>query len=77
VIGRPTPYPVEPMPSKPGRTRLDPLFVEWLMGLDVGHVTDPALGLTRAEQLTTLGNGVVPQQAALAARQWLDWRWAA
>jgi len=36
------------------------------MGLPQGHVTDPANGLTRAQQLKALGNGVVPQQAALA-----------
>ena len=36
------------------------------MGLDAGHVTDPVIGLTRAQQLKALGNGVVPQQAALA-----------
>lgn len=31
-------------------------------------VTDPRLGLTSAEQFTTLGNGVVPAQAAHALR---------
>jgi DNA (cytosine-5)-methyltransferase 1 len=36
------------------------------MGLEPGHVTDPTIGLTRNEQLKALGNGVVPQQAALA-----------
>lgn len=36
------------------------------MGLDPGHVTDPAIGLSRNAQLKALGNGVVPQQAALA-----------
>jgi DNA (cytosine-5)-methyltransferase 1 len=63
VIGRPAPRPTEP-----GRTgeRLSPVFVEWLMGLDAGHVTDPVIGLTRTHQLKALGNGVVPQQAALA-----------
>lgn len=36
------------------------------MGLPPGCVTDPALGLTAAEQLTALGNGVLPAQAHLA-----------
>ena len=36
------------------------------MGLPEGHVTDPAIGLTRNQQLKALGNGVVPQQAVLA-----------
>ena len=43
-------------------------FVEWLMGLPDGWVTDPNLGLTPPEQLTALGNGVVPAQAAHALR---------
>jgi DNA (cytosine-5)-methyltransferase 1 len=40
------------------------------MGLPAGHVTD--VGLTRNEQLKALGNGVVPQQAALALSLLLD-----
>ena len=38
------------------------------MGLPAGHVTDPAIGLTRNQQLKALCNGVVPQQAVLALR---------
>lgn len=45
---------------------LSAAFVEWLMGLPEGHVTDPAIGLTRNEMLKALGNGVVPQQSAAA-----------
>lgn len=37
------------------------------MGLPAGWVTDVP-GLPRNEQLKLLGNGVVPQQAALALR---------
>jgi len=36
------------------------------MGLPDGWVTDPELGLTLPEQLTALGNGVVPAQAVHA-----------
>ena len=36
------------------------------MGLPDGWVTSPVLGLTKNAQLAVLGNGVVPQQAALA-----------
>lgn len=36
------------------------------MGLPAGHVTDPAIGITRAQQLKALGNGVVPQQIEAA-----------
>jgi DNA (cytosine-5)-methyltransferase 1 len=64
VIGRPAPSPT--MRGKEGRPRLNPVFVEWMMGLPPGHVTDPAIGLSRAQQLKILGNGVVPQQAAAA-----------
>jgi DNA (cytosine-5)-methyltransferase 1 len=49
------------------RGRLNPRFVEWLMGLPPGHVTDVP-GLSRSAQLKALGNGVVPQQAAAALR---------
>jgi len=66
VTGQPAPPPTEPHP-KTGRSRLAPVFVEWLMGLPVGHVTDVP-NLTYGAQLKILGNGVVPQQAALALR---------
>ncbi|MEV8124074.1 DNA cytosine methyltransferase [Streptomyces sp. NPDC085944] len=49
------------------RSRLNPEFVEWMMGIDAGHVTGVP-GLSRNEQLKALGNGVVPQQAAAALR---------
>jgi DNA (cytosine-5)-methyltransferase 1 len=44
--------------------KLNAIFVEYMMGLPVGWVTDT--GLSRAQQLKMLGNGVVPQQAKLA-----------
>lgn len=43
-----------------------PEFVEWLMGLPTGWVTDPAHGLTLNQQNTALGNGVLPLQAVVA-----------
>jgi DNA (cytosine-5)-methyltransferase 1 len=46
--------------------RAAPAFVEWLMGLDQGWVTDPSMGLSHAQQLTALGNGVLPRQTAQA-----------
>jgi DNA (cytosine-5)-methyltransferase 1 len=39
-----------------------------MQGLPEGHVTDPAIGISRNAQLKALGNGVVPAQAALALR---------
>ncbi len=69
VLGRPAPSPTEP--GKTGKPRLSPAFVEWLMMLPAGHVTDPAIGLPRNDQLKALGNGVVPPQAAAATRAFL------
>lgn len=57
-----TPASVEPGRNGP---RLSPRFVEWMQGLPAGHVTDVP-DLSRNAQLKALGNGVVPQQAALA-----------
>jgi DNA (cytosine-5)-methyltransferase 1 len=61
ATGRPAPRAVD------DRRRLSPAFVEWLMGLPAGHVTDVP-DLTRNQQLHALGNGVVPQQATAALR---------
>jgi DNA (cytosine-5)-methyltransferase 1 len=44
--------------------KLNAKFVEYMMGLPNGWVTD--LDLSRAQQLKMLGNGVVPQQAYYA-----------
>ena len=44
--------------------KLNAEFVEYMMGLSGGWVTQ--LGLSRAQQLKMLGNGVVPQQAYYA-----------
>jgi DNA (cytosine-5)-methyltransferase 1 len=65
VIGRPAPEPTQT--SSKGNPQLSAAFVEWLMGLPAGWVTDVP-GITRNEALKALGNGVVPQQAAEALR---------
>ena len=44
--------------------KLNAKFVEYMMGLNPGWITD--LDLSRAQQLKMLGNGVVPQQAYYA-----------
>lgn len=64
VLGRPSPPPTEQGKTGP---RLSPRFTEFVMGLPDGWVTDVP-GVSRREQLHCLGNGVVPQQAALALR---------
>lgn len=45
-----------------GQPRLSARFVEWMMGLPNGWVTNIP-GLSRTAQMRALGNGVVPQQA--------------
>ena len=57
----------------PSERQLSPRFVEWMMGLPDGWVTDPNMwtgvpGNHRNLQLRLLGNGVVPPQAATAVR---------
>ena len=63
-ITRPSPSPTEP--NKNGRPRLAAAFAEWMMGLPAGWVTDPAIGISRADQLKAIGNGVCPPQALAA-----------
>lgn len=46
--------------------RPSPEFVEWLMGLPTGWVTDAGRGLTSNHQIAALGNGVLPLHAATA-----------
>lgn len=60
ILGRSAPTPIDE------NDRLTAEFVEWMMGLPNGHVT--GIGLSWSAQLKALGNGVVPQQAALALR---------
>ena len=50
--------------------KLNAKFVEYMMGLPVGWVTD--LDLSRSQQLKMLGNGVVPQQAYYALQLIID-----
>ena len=66
ILGRPAPEPTEP--NRNGRPSLSAAFTEWVMGLPEGWVTDVP-GLSRARKIKALGNGVVPQQAALAITQ--------
>lgn len=71
VLRRPAPDPTEP--NRNGGPRLAARFAEWMMGWLRGWVTDPAIGLTRAEQLKIIGNGVVDLQAEHALRTMLSW----
>lgn len=64
ITGRPAPAPA--ILNEDRGPRPAPEFVEWLMGLPTGWVTDPACGLTANQQNTALGNGVLPLQAVLA-----------
>ena len=51
--------------NRNGKPRLNVEFAEWMMGLPKGWITGVP-GLSRAQQLKAIGNGVVPQQAAAA-----------
>lgn len=62
LLGRVAPHPTQP--GRHGRPVLAPAFVEHLMGLPEGWISD--LPLPRTAQLRALGNGVVPAQAAYA-----------
>lgn len=76
VTGVPAPSPV--MYSRTGKQQLSHLFVEWMMGLEPGWVTDPQIWgdvhpfKARNLILRLLGNGVVPRQAALAIQTLLQ-----
>ena len=72
ATGRAAPPPSTPALREGGKPRLSARFVEWMMGLPDGHVTGPDLDLSRERQLRMLGNGVVPQQAALAVSSLLQ-----
>jgi DNA (cytosine-5)-methyltransferase 1 len=65
ILGRPAPCPTEL--GRSGQLRLNPAFVEWIMGLPEGFVTD--IDLPRNAHMRILGNGVVPQQATAALSQ--------
>jgi DNA (cytosine-5)-methyltransferase 1 len=57
----------DPVVMRSDKRRLNPQFVEWMMGLPDGWVTGH--GLSAAKELKMLGNGVVPQQAHAAITQ--------
>lgn len=69
VLGRIAPEPTQPS-AKTGKPQLSARAVEWMMGLPDGHVCDVP-GLTRAQQLSLLGDGVVPMQGGVAYRELL------
>lgn len=64
LLGRTAPPATEPGPKR-ATPRLSARFVEWMMRLPDGWVVDVP-DISRRQQLTMLGNGVVPPQAAYA-----------
>lgn len=56
---------LSPSVEEGGRPRLNPAFVEWLMGFPRGWTE----GASRDVRLRMLGNAVVPAVAALAWRE--------
>ncbi|MGH3921332.1 MAG: DNA cytosine methyltransferase [Pseudonocardiaceae bacterium] len=69
ILGRPSPPPA--IAGKRGARRLSHFFVEWMMGLNEGHVT-AVPDVPRNDALRILGNGVVPMQAAMAVSHLLS-----
>ena len=67
ILNRPAPEPVK-------NNRLNPWFVEFMMGINEGLVCGEDLGLTVNQQLKLLGNGVVKHQAYEAYRKLLNER---
>lgn len=65
LLGRPAEFPFMRQEGRPDR--LNPRWVEWLMDLPEGWVTDVP-GVSRRMALKMLGNGVVPAQGAAALR---------
>ncbi len=64
LVDAPPPSPVD------AKNKLSPAFVEWMMTLPPGWVTE--LDLPRTTQLKMLGNGVLPIQAETAYRSLLN-----
>lgn len=63
AFGRVAPEPTAPT-GRNGTHRLSSRFIEWMMGLPDGWVTE--CELSRSAELRILGNGVVPRQATAA-----------
>jgi DNA (cytosine-5)-methyltransferase 1 len=61
---------LQELPPTLAEGKLNAKFVEYMMGLPTGWVTD--LDLSRTQQLKMLGNGVVPQQAYYALQLLCD-----
>ena len=58
------------IPPTLDQDKLNPVFVEYMMGLPKGWITD--LDLPRTQKLKMLGNGVVPQQAYYAISRLME-----
>ena len=65
ITGRAAPAPA--LLNDADGPRPAPAFVEWLMSLPTGWVTDTDQ-LTQNQQITALGNGVLPLHAVAALR---------
>lgn len=69
ITGHRPPWPVALAPR--GGMRLNPRFVEWMMGHVPGWITDVP-GLKRTDMFKVIGGGVVQLQAEAAFQELLD-----
>lgn len=69
IVGRVAPLPA--LLNDETGPRPAPAFLEWLMGLPAGWITGNLHELTTNQQLTALGNGVLPAQATQALKNLL------
>jgi len=60
-----TPAPIPVIRGPRGGVKINPRFVEWMMGLPGGWATEVE-GVSLNEQISRIGNGVVPAQAVTA-----------
>lgn len=75
VTGERYPYPLYTLPTGPAPGRLSLGFVEWMMGLPIGHVSTPSLRLTHNQRMGLLYSGTVPLQAAHAVASGMSRVW--
>lgn len=71
ILGRKAPLAVEKWRDNK-KPRITIEFLEWMMGLPKGLVSDPDIKIAHSHKKKIIGNGVCPQQAIIALKYLLD-----